>query len=131
MLCDVKSEFCYIGLEAVQALALTKRYLLKSIFPVFPRTIFKDYQTRSKVRYTYFKESILKHREIRLSHLNKKNEYFKIQMNELQPVEMKSTQIMPSTEMTKIQEVANDMNGDLNDVVVAFGKFCKSLDTEY
>ena len=133
VLCNIRSEFCHMATTNVYALALSKTMLLSEIFPAFPVRYFKDFQGRTKVRYAYFKQSILKHRETKLNIFNKRNRFYKLQMKEIKPKEMTSSLILNPEVSLNSKTSMNIFNfkNDISEVIYEFHNFCTTLDEEF
>jgi hypothetical protein len=82
--CDRKSEFVYVAAsgKAVSGLALSKKFLLKEIFPKYPEEA-QEIKTQSLVRYREnVRKRLQKHRELHLKEVNKKSSYKTIEVRD-------------------------------------------------
>jgi hypothetical protein len=59
---NLKAEFVHLATAEVSAFALTKKFLMRKVFPKYPM-IFREIKDDSKYRYhSWMKEGIMKHK---------------------------------------------------------------------
>jgi hypothetical protein len=77
---NLKAEFVYMATSQVQALALSKKFLMRRIFPKYP-TIYRDIKADSHYRYhSWMREGIMKHKYAHVEMVNKKSTYNSINL---------------------------------------------------
>jgi hypothetical protein len=81
--CDRRAEFVHVAASPqVTGFSLTKRFLLKELFPRYPEEA-NTIRTQSFMRYrTNIRKRLQKHREQHLREVNKKSTYKAIEVND-------------------------------------------------
>jgi len=72
---NTTSEFLFLVIKEVEAFSLSKKFLMRKVFPKFPG-IFKGMKEDIKLRYnSQIKEEIMKHKLSHIDGVNKKSTY--------------------------------------------------------
>ena len=72
---NTRAEFIYVVIKEVEAFSLSKKFLMRKVFPKFPHIV-KGMKEDSKYRYnSYIKEEIMKHKLSHIEVVNKRSTY--------------------------------------------------------
>ena len=72
---NTKAEFVHVAVSEVQAFALSKKFLMRKVFPKYP-VIFREIKDDSKYRYSSnIKDPVMKHKYQHIEVVNKRNTY--------------------------------------------------------
>jgi hypothetical protein len=75
---NIRAEFVHIATSEVEAFSISKKFLVRKIFPKYP-TVYREIKEDSKHRYTTtVKEPILKHKINHIEVVNKRSTYNEI-----------------------------------------------------
>ena len=72
---NTKAEFVHVATTEVEAFALSKKFLMRKVFPKYP-DIYREIKDDSKYRYnSSIKDEIMKHKYSHIEVVNKRSTY--------------------------------------------------------
>lgn len=91
---NMKAEFVHIATTEVEAFALSKKFLMRKVFPKYPQ-IFREIKDDLKYRYnSTIKDEIMKHKHSHIEVVNKRSTYNSIQLRAKKAVDFSSQQLL-------------------------------------
>lgn len=75
---SIRAEFVHIAMTPIEAFALSRKFLMKKIFPQYPE-IYTEFKDASKYRYTgQYQKQLYKHKLAHIEQVNKNSSYHMI-----------------------------------------------------
>jgi DNA repair ATPase RecN len=117
----------------VHAWALSKKYMMQTVFGKFPESFFVQFQQRAQVNYSQQRTSIIGHKENAIKKANTHNEYFEINMNHIKE-KMKDPHDyikLKEEPLDLVRERIERIPNHLVHLASELGTFCKTVNDEF
>ena len=124
---NTKAEFVHVATTEVEAFALSKKFLMRKVFPKYP-DIYREIKDDSKYRYnSSIKDEIMKHKYSHIEVVNKRSTYNNIQLKPKHVTDISSQQLLVRT--TRVEAGTQSLRQQFQERIVGIEQEMKKIDS--